>query len=577
MKGFILFLSCFMVLTNMYTQDFEGAHEINQRLGRGINMGNAFEAPTETAWSNPWKPEYFKIMSELGFSHVRIPIRWSTAERTMVDHPYTVNPVFMQRIQQVVDTALKYQLHPIINMHHHQDLLDNVEEQKERFLAQWQQIAAHFRDYPDSLLFEIFNEPHGTIDPPKWNVLFHEALDIIRETNPKRVVLIGTAPWGGLEGVSNLVWPDDEYLILTVHYYNPFQFTHQGAEWVGGNPDAWLGTQWKDTEAERDAVKNDFAFTKSFAEQHQIPVHVGEFGAYYKADTDSRVRWTTFLARWFEQQGFSWAYWEFSAGFGIYNPNTQQINQSLTDALLHNSMPDPTGVEVFPVFETDFSSGSTGWYLGKSETGNASMKVEEGQLHVNITNAGTEPWHVQLSRGNLKIEKDQMYRVSITAKAEQARNITAYIGRNSSPWNSYSGFSGLSLSPDESISSFTFTMKENTDNSARLAFDLGASNINISISHVAVDKIVIQTSATEPGLYPAQPRVFPNPFADRLTIDNLSHNEYLAMYDTTGRLIINQLVNDKSLSLNTEALSSGLYILRIAGSKDQQSFKLIKN
>jgi endoglucanase len=388
MKKSILFFFSVMLLTGMHAQDFAPAAEINQRLGRGINMGNAFEAPTETEWNNPWKPEYFKIMSEMGFSHVRIPIRWSTAARTMTNPPYTISSAFMLRIQQVVDTALKYQLHPIINMHHHQDLLDNVDEQEDRFLAQWQQIATHFKDYPDSLLFEIFNEPHGTIDPPRWNLLFREALDTIRETNPRRVVLIGTAPWGGLEGVSNLDWPDDDYLILTVHYYSPFQFTHQGAEWVSGDSNAWLGTQWKDTEAERDAIINDFNFTKEFAELHNIPVHVGEFGAYYKADLDSRVRWTTFLARWFEQQGFSWAYWEFSAGFGIYNPNTKQINQSLTDALLHNPMPDPIGVEVIPVFETDFSSGSTGWNLGKSGTGAASMTLVDGQLNINITNAG---------------------------------------------------------------------------------------------------------------------------------------------------------------------------------------------
>src|SRR5690606_14670209 len=30
------------------------AFEMNERLGRGINIGNTFEAPTETEWGNPW-------------------------------------------------------------------------------------------------------------------------------------------------------------------------------------------------------------------------------------------------------------------------------------------------------------------------------------------------------------------------------------------------------------------------------------------------------------------------------------------------------------------------------------------
>ena len=85
-------------------------------------MGNCFEAPTENAWGNPWNPEYFKIMSELGFDHVRLPVRWETDERSIPTAPYTINPLFLERIQQVVDTALKYKLHIIVNMHHHDSL-----------------------------------------------------------------------------------------------------------------------------------------------------------------------------------------------------------------------------------------------------------------------------------------------------------------------------------------------------------------------------------------------------------------------------------------------------------------------
>ncbi|HNX80264.1 MAG TPA: cellulase family glycosylhydrolase, partial [Prolixibacteraceae bacterium] len=137
----------------------ESAFQLNQRLGRGINMGNCFEAPTETEWGNPWKPEYFRIMSDLGFKHVRIPIRWEPTARTSWTAPYTIAPTFLSRIKQVVDTALKYKLHVIINMHHHDSLFANPEKQKARFLSQWNQIATTFRNYPDSLLFEVLNEP----------------------------------------------------------------------------------------------------------------------------------------------------------------------------------------------------------------------------------------------------------------------------------------------------------------------------------------------------------------------------------------------------------------------------------
>jgi endoglucanase len=71
-----------------------------------------------------------------------------------------------------------------------------------------------------------------------------------------------------------------------------------------------------------------------------IPIHIGEFGAYSKADMDSRVKWTRFLSRWFEQQGFfSWAYWEWNSSFGIYDPQTKTYRTQLVNALTKDAMP----------------------------------------------------------------------------------------------------------------------------------------------------------------------------------------------------------------------------------------------
>jgi len=92
-------------------------------------------------------------MAEIGLKHVRIPIRWELPARSMYSSPYTITSSFLTKIKSVVDDALENKLQVIINMHHHDSLCANPDGMKPMFLAKWQQIAAYFKDYPDSLMF----------------------------------------------------------------------------------------------------------------------------------------------------------------------------------------------------------------------------------------------------------------------------------------------------------------------------------------------------------------------------------------------------------------------------------------
>jgi endoglucanase len=49
---------------------------------------------------------------------------------------------------------------------------------------------------------------------------------------------------------------------------------------------------------------------------------------------NSRARWTQFVVREAERLGFSWAYWEFCAGFGAYDPKTDTWREALKSALV---------------------------------------------------------------------------------------------------------------------------------------------------------------------------------------------------------------------------------------------------
>lgn len=126
---------------------------------------------------------------------------------------------------------------------------------------------------------------------------------------------------------------NDAHIIATFHYYQPFQFTHQGASWEKDGL-SWLGTTWNGTDAKKKAITDAFDSVAAWSKAHNRPILLGEFGSYFKADKDSRIRWMEFVAREAEARDFAWIYWEFCSGFGIYDRTTEQFFKPLLNALI---------------------------------------------------------------------------------------------------------------------------------------------------------------------------------------------------------------------------------------------------
>jgi endoglucanase len=310
----------------------DDAAKWNARLGRGINMGNMLEAPREGEWGVSLNEGYFEPIRKAGFDSVRIPIRWST--RAAQAAPYTIDPEFLARVDRAITAALAQELVVVINVHHYDELYESPQQHRARFLAMWEQIAAHYKDQPPELFFELLNEPHAQLDAAKWNELLKAGLDVVRQSNPERMVIIGPAEWNNFAALEQLELPaDDRRLIATFHYYLPFQFTHQGASWVDGS-DQWLGTTWTGTDEQKQALTADLDRAAEWSKRHGRPLFLGEFGAFSQADSDSRVTWTTFLRSQAEARDISWAYWEFASGFGAYDPATAEWRKPLLSALV---------------------------------------------------------------------------------------------------------------------------------------------------------------------------------------------------------------------------------------------------
>ncbi len=302
-------------------------------FGRGVNLGNALEAPKEGEWGVTLKEEYFDHIKSAGFDSVRIPVRWSA--HAGKEAPYTIEPAFLARVDWAVRQCMDRKLQAVLNIHHYDEIVQQPDQHRERFLALWKQIAEHYRGYPDTLAFELLNEPHSQLTADRWNAMLADAIAVIRKTNPKRRIVVGPVGWNNLGELAGLTLPEkDRNLVVTFHYYSPFQFTHQGASWVGDESEKWLGTKWTGTPAERNAVTRDLDTALRWAVENKRPIYMGEFGAFSRADLESRARWTKFVADEALKRRIGFAYWEFCAGFGVYDPERRAWVEPLKQALV---------------------------------------------------------------------------------------------------------------------------------------------------------------------------------------------------------------------------------------------------
>jgi endoglucanase len=302
-------------------------------LGRGVNMGNMLEAPKEGDWGETIQEGYFSLIKNKGFDTVRIPIRWSA--HALTSSPYTIDTTFINRIDQVVGWAMAHSLNVIINIHHYQEMMDTPATHKQRLIQLWKQIAGHYKTYSTTLYYELLNEPNGNLDKNTWNTVIADIVTAIRSIDTTHTLIIGGVNWNNAYSLNDLQIPAGETsVIATFHFYSPFNFTHQGADWAYPIPP--VGVKWPgvNVSAACQAIRNELDVAKNWSQNHgNIPILLGEFGAYSKADMTSRANWTAYVRKQAETRGFYWTYWEFCSGFGVYNNDTGQWYGPLADSL----------------------------------------------------------------------------------------------------------------------------------------------------------------------------------------------------------------------------------------------------
>lgn len=326
--------------------DMETADSAVQNMRIGWNLGNALDATGswisqgtagsvacyETAWGNPLTPPtLMPKLKSMGFGAVRIPITWNYH----FDQEGSIDAEWMARVKEIVDWAMEADLYCIINIHHDTGAdgwlrasTANYDQNNLLYAKLWEQIATEFKDYPQLLVFEGFNEmldensewsnpgAEAVRTVNRYNQLF---VDTVRGTggnNEKRNLVCCTYAAAMTDAaLGEFVLPKDSaegHLIAEVHFYTPYEFiTDEGVTWT------------TPVKAYTDSVERqmDEAFlrlSKKFTEAG-VPLIIGEFASDDKDNTDDRLKWYTHVIEKANEIDVSCFIWDNGNGFCMGN------------------------------------------------------------------------------------------------------------------------------------------------------------------------------------------------------------------------------------------------------------------
>lgn len=306
-----------------------------KKMGNGINLGNSLEATNlkdfnpemdeleyEVSWNNPKVDrKQFEAIQKAGLRTVRIPVTWEEH----MDAEGNISKVWMNRVQEVVDMALEENLYVIINTHHEEWLdlrFDKETEMTERLCKVWMQIAEHFKEYDEKLIFEGMNEPRlrgsehewdgGTLEMQQMvNRLNHAFVQTVRSAggkNKDRYLMISTcASVSDKEALETLDVPKD-HIIVSVHAYLPYDFcqNEEGtSQWNRNNPE--------DTRE----IEEAFETMETLFVKKGIPVILSEFGCKDKENEKERVEWLKFHMELAKKYGICCLWWDNGSNYQI--------------------------------------------------------------------------------------------------------------------------------------------------------------------------------------------------------------------------------------------------------------------
>ncbi|MFL6253807.1 MAG: glycoside hydrolase family 5 protein [Pyrinomonadaceae bacterium] len=315
---------------------------------RGINLSHWFAQSRD--YSEKHLREHttardIELIKSLGFDHVRFTVE--PAPLFDEARPAELNAEYLKQLDAALDMLLSSGLAVVFDLHPSDEFKLRMRAD-DRFVSTladfWRALARHLsaRD-PERLLLEIVNEPMVE-DPYRWMGIQTRLAAAIREGAPRHTIIATGPRWSSVDQLLLIEPLADRNVIYNFHFYEPHNFTHQGATWGAdfwpylkgvpypASPDAVaplvaaaerenVRAVLKDYGEQRwDAarVEREIAQAAEWAHRRGVPLTCNEFGVYRAyAPAPDRLRWLADVRTALERHRIGWTMWDYAGGFGV--------------------------------------------------------------------------------------------------------------------------------------------------------------------------------------------------------------------------------------------------------------------
>jgi len=321
---------------------------------KGFNLQDFFSPDPGNRWEGTTGEE-LKWMADWGFNFVRIPMAYPSyldIDRTQnikPDDVYRISGKALERVDNLVYMAHKYNLHVSLNLHrapgycinagfHEPFNLWKDKAAQEAFYWHWTMWAKRYKSLSrEKISFDLLNEPawienmndqHSSktmVPGDIYAIIAEKAANAIWEVNPDHMVIADGNDVGTkiIPGLAHLP------VVQSCRGYFPMIISHYKAGWafkdIDNMPELKYPGEIDGKYVGREILEE---FYKPWIElvRSGVGVHCGECGCYNKTPHEVFLAWFSDVTDILGSHDIGFALWNFRGSFGILDSGREDVD-----------------------------------------------------------------------------------------------------------------------------------------------------------------------------------------------------------------------------------------------------------